>query len=105
MYSIANSTVLALLLLCCAAVPVNIASPARIALSSLPVVFGDFALLLFEDGVDGGNKAAISCNAVLMRFRRPCSASLCEVRLEVRFVERFSGYDTPGRWVPSRMFW
>lgn len=100
----ANSTVLALLLLCCAAVPVSIASPARITLSSLPLVLGDFPGAPFVDDVDGGSSAAISCNAVLMRLRRPCSASLCEVRLDVRLVERVSGYDTPGRWVPSRIF-
>lgn len=38
-----------------------------------------------------GKRAAISCSALLIRLRRPCSAILCEVRLEVRLVERASG--------------
>lgn len=42
-------------------------------------------------GVEGGSRAAISCNAVLIRFLRPCSAILCDVRLEVRFVDKASG--------------
>ena len=42
-------------------------------------------------GVEGGRRLAISWRAVLMRLRRPCSAILWDVRLEVRFVERVSG--------------
>ena len=38
-----------------------------------------------------GRRACISFRASLMRFRRPCSAILCEVRLEERPLERESG--------------
>jgi hypothetical protein len=40
-----------------------------------------------------------------MRFRRPCSAILWDVRFDVRFVESDAGYETPGTVVPSKMFW
>lgn len=101
MYSIAISTVLALLLLCWAAVPdamllvVPLLPP--LPLASAPLL--ESRPLLVE-----GKSAAISKRALLMRLRRPCSAILCEVRFDVRFVERASGYETPGRWLPSRMF-
>lgn len=49
-----------------------------------------------------GNSVCISFNASLILFLRPCSAILCEVRLEVRPEERDSGYETPGKEVPSR---
>lgn len=80
MYSIAISTVLALLLLCCAAVPV-------ITMFAEPP---DWLLEPFVAG-GGGRSDAISWRAVLIRFLRPCSAILCEVRLDVRLVERASG--------------
>ena len=38
-----------------------------------------------------GSNAAISWSAVLMRFRRPCSAILWDVRLLVRFSDKASG--------------
>jgi hypothetical protein len=38
-----------------------------------------------------GRRACISCRAMLMRLRRPCSAILWEVRFEVRLVEREVG--------------
>lgn len=44
-------------------------------------------LLSMAPGCGDGRRACISCSAVLMRFRRPCSAILCEVRFDVRFVE------------------
>lgn len=80
MYSMAISTVLALLLLCCAAVPVI-------------TIFAEPPDWLLEPivGIVGGRSDAISWRAVLIRFLRPCSAILCEVRLDVRFVERASG--------------
>ena len=80
MYSMAISTVLALLLLCCAAVPVI-------------TIFADPPDWLLEPfvGVCGGRSDAISWRAVLIRFLRPCSAILCEVRLDVRLVESASG--------------
>lgn len=69
MYSIADSTLAAFELFDCAAVMLSG------LLHSLAPSCGE------------GSRACISCSAVLMRFRRPCSAILCEVRFEVRFVE------------------
>jgi len=75
-YSIALSTVAAFELLCCWAVlpPALPPLPSGL-LASLAGICGD------------GSSDCISCNAVLMRFRRPCSAILCDVRFEVRLVE------------------
>lgn len=80
MYSMAISTVLALLLLCCAAVPV-------ITIFAEPP---DWLLEPFV-GIGGGRSDAISWRAVLIRFLLPCSAILCDVRLDVRLVESASG--------------
>lgn len=92
-YSIAISTVLALLLLCCAAVPVMILpTPVPPVAPLLPASTGPATPPIpLGWGVDEGSKEAISCRALLMRLRRPCSAILWEVRFDVRFVERASG--------------
>jgi hypothetical protein len=93
MNAMASSTVLALLLLDIAALSPE--SPSVLpALSLLPLVIGA-----------GGSRLSISFNATLILLRRPCSASLWLVRFELKFSASASGYDTPGRCVPSRMFW
>ena len=98
MYSIAISTVVALLLLWLCDDVAGVAFPP--GLPSLPT---DVVVLALDAG-GGGRSADISCRAWLMRFRRPCSAILCDVRLLVRFSDSVSGYETPGRCVPSRIF-
>ena len=57
---------------------------------ALLVVVGIVVAEEAEDEEDGNN-AAISCSALLMRFLRPCSAILWDVRFDVKFVERASG--------------
>jgi hypothetical protein len=115
MYSIACSTVLALLLDALTPPPVlPVLSFLTLPLPSGPAAdpsfLPSFGLALSLARMDGlriscGNRAAISCRAVLIRFRRPCSAILWLVRLLVKFSDKASGYETPGRCVPSRMFW
>lgn len=91
MYSIASSTVVALLLLCCAAVPAIIMFvPPGVELPELPSLPQDPLNPLLVDA-GGGRREAISWRAVFMRFLRPCSAILCEVRFEVKLVESASG--------------
>lgn len=101
---------LALELLCIAAVPWDKCPPAP-ELDSGPLLPEPSLLLVIEallvaavvvevelanevdekDDEEEGKRAAISCSALLILLRRPCSAILCEVRLEVRLVERASG--------------
>lgn len=86
MYSIAISTVLALLFdaawpAVCAPAPPPDSAP-------LPA---DVSLSLPPFATAAGSRLAISCRALLMRLRRPCSAILCEVRFELMLVESASG--------------
>lgn len=104
MYSLADSTVAALLLLLLA-----VASSFDSLLSPLVWASGLPSLLLLSlpsFGVaDLGRSDCISLSASLIRLRRPCSATLCDVRFDVKPVDKCSGYDTPGSWLPSRRFW
>ena len=102
-YSIAISTVLALLFPAAAAAAAAAAAvvvegalcgsspPLPPLLGSLafevPLGFGVVGLRIPA----GGSRASISLRALLIRFLRPCSAILWDVRFDVRLVERASG--------------
>lgn len=88
MYSFADSTVAALLLLLlsCASSFDSLLSHSGTS-SGLPSLF---SLAPFTTA-GFGRSDCISLSASLMRFRRPCSATLWEVRFEVRPVESESG--------------
>lgn len=89
-YSFADSTVAALLLLL-----FSCASSLDSLLSASGTSSGLPSLLLFSlaplTTAGFGNSDCISLSASLMRFRRPCSATLWEVRFEVKPVESESG--------------